>query len=93
MTTKPGLLFQHAETYEIPTGPDGLSDELRRFVHQRLEQYILKVADGKCKVMESYADAVGYIRACKDILSYHQRVVEESQRPTVEDEDHNEDAT
>ena len=81
-------LFTFAETIDIPVGPSGLAEELLRGVLAQRAMLITKVVKGGCKSMESYADAVGGIRAYDWVLGFAQRKNDElngPQREPIED--------
>ena len=81
-------LFTFAETIDIPVGPSGLAEELLRDVIAKRTALALKVTRGQCKSMESYADAVGGIRAYDWVLGFAQRKNDEMngpQREPIED--------
>lgn len=54
-------------------GSGGISSELRSEGEKSREVWIEKLVSGKCRSMESYADAVGYVRGLNLFLEYAER--------------------
>jgi hypothetical protein len=87
MANRKPLLFDLEQQTEIPTGPTGLSDELLRATLARRDRLTQKVTRGQCKTMESYAEAVGQLRAFEFILTFAEEKRREAEPNIVADDD------
>ncbi len=83
-------LFDLTSELESPTGPSGMSDDLRKEVLAARDKLAHKMLSGGCKTMESYADAVGGYRQLDYVLKHGERKADATRKalgPIVENEE------
>lgn len=68
-------------------GSGGISEELRIAAFAELESWTDKVIIGKCRSMEAYADAVGYLRGLNFFLTYAERKAEKNKAALADTEE------
>lgn len=66
-------LFDFSEQLDVSVGPSGITPDLLKEIAVNRERMADKIVKGKCKTLESYADAVGFIRALDSVLDYPER--------------------
>ncbi len=83
-------LFDHSTELDVPVGPSGIAPDLLRDILKNRESIIARLLSGSCKTMESYAEAVGNLRAYNFVLSYSDRKRQDLERelgtPITEEE-------
>ena len=66
-------LFSHSEELDVPVGPSGLAPDLAKQILAERTKAAAKIVTGGCKSMESYAEAVGRVRAYDFVLGFAER--------------------
>lgn len=66
-------LFDFTSDLDVAVGPSGIAPELHREIIERRTSLAARLTSGACKNMESYAEAVGGLRAIDFILSWPER--------------------
>lgn len=66
-------LFDFSEELDVAVGPSGIAPDLYKEIAIARRRISDKLVQGKCKTLESYADAVGFIRAIDYVLDYSER--------------------
>ena len=66
-------LFDFSTETDVPVGPSGLASDLLKEILEKRAAVIVRMISGTCKTMESYAEAVGYVRAMDFVLGYPDR--------------------
>ena len=66
-------LFDFSTELDVSVGPSGLAPDLLKEILQKRASLVTKVLSGACKTMESYADAIGNLRAYDYVLDYPER--------------------
>lgn len=66
-------LFDFSSELDVSAGPTGLAPDLLKETVTLRKNYADKIVSGKCKSLESYADAVGFVRALDWVLDYAER--------------------
>jgi hypothetical protein len=69
----PKDLFEFTSELDVAVGPSGLAPDLLAEILAMRTSLIAKLTEGKCKNFESYADAVGCLRALQFVLAYPER--------------------
>ena len=82
-------LFSHNEELDVPVGPSGIVPDLMKQILAERAKAASKIILGGCKTMESYAEAVGRVKAYDFVLGYAERKREDFERELgtpIEDE-------